>query len=167
MESEDSWRVDNAGRDLARTALFALGENAASGLVVVLAGHGPTGAAGVHAAQHLLECGVAVKLCCMGPAPDAELDRVRAAFVHAGGLELDPARLSDEKPDLIVDAVGGPPRSTRWVQAASISLVRLEIPPPSRHLRADPDRTSPPLWTMRLALRGNGVSLGSAGELFL
>lgn len=165
---EDSWRVENAGRDLARTAIFALGETLDSARVVVLTGDGPTGAAGVCAARYLAEEGVAVKLCHASPQVADHVSTARDAFLCAGGLEVAPERLAEEQPDLIVHALGGLAPVVRWARTGSASAIELELPSaPPKSREVDAPYTHPPLWTIRLALRGNGLSLGSAGELFL
>ncbi|MGF1667823.1 MAG: NAD(P)H-hydrate epimerase [Acidimicrobiia bacterium] len=171
--------MENAGRNLALTVIDRLGVDWSDRPITVLAGTGGNGGGGICAARHLANRGVDVTLVVsdpgrLGPVPVHQL----AVFNATDGRVLDPGRLSDLEPGLVVDALigyglGGPPRGVvaemiQWAADSTAPIVSLDVPSgidsatgrvPGVHVAAD--------VTLTLALPKTGLDVAAVGELWL
>lgn len=110
-------QTERAGSALAETAQALLAGRVEGKSIVVLAGVGPKGAAGMAAARHLHHAGTAVRVALSGPT--AELQEMashqyallREHGLEAWGLSLTPEQMAAQEPirwteaDLLVDAL--------------------------------------------------------------
>src|SRR5262249_459264 len=100
--------MENAGRNLASLSIQLVSHAWHDPLVVVLAGPGGNGGGGSWAARHLANHGAKVWLCLadaehLGSVPAYQ----RKVFASTPGTEVDSKKLTDSRPDLIVDALLG------------------------------------------------------------
>lgn len=102
--------VENAGRALAHLARQMLEQEVVDRPIVVLAGHGSSGAGGLAAARHLLNWGAWVQVVCASPGGDfAGAAAEQLAALLAMGAALAWAEDGWEIPpcDLLIDALIG------------------------------------------------------------
>jgi NAD(P)H-hydrate epimerase len=171
--------MENAGRDLALLAIELLGTGWEKANVIVLAGKGGNGGGGICAARHLANRDLNVKLCLSDPTNLRDVPNYqRKIFYFAGGAEIDQDRLSNERFDLIIDALIGyslrsSPHGTvleliEWANGTNASGLALDIPSGvdpttgetyGEHIKAN--------WTMTLALPKTGLNRENSGELYL
>jgi NAD(P)H-hydrate epimerase len=172
--------MENAGRNLAATAMERLGPEWATTPIVVLAGTGGNGGGGICAARHLANRGADVTVVVSEPASLAPVpaDQLRTYRGTGGRLEP-PGSLGELTPGLVVDAVigyslrRGPLRGKarvmiEWIARQAAPVVALDVPSGvdatsgatvSPHVRADA--------TLTLALPKMGLDVPAAGRVFL
>ena len=173
--------MEHAGAETARAAIEMLGEGWAGRRVLVLAGGGANGGAGLCAARWLAVRGVAVLAVLTRPAPAME----GAAAAQLRTLREAPARViawSDafdaSEADLVIDAVlgydgRGAPRGAEMalIRAAQSSLAAtLSLDVPSgidADTGAAPGVAVHPHRTLAFALPKRGLRRGNAGDLRL
>lgn len=100
--------MENAGRNLALTALRMVGSRWSEEKVVVLAGTGGNGGGGICAARHLANRGVEVTVVItdetrLTGVPRGQLE----VFRQTSGRQVSPTRLESLEPTLVVDAIVG------------------------------------------------------------
>ncbi len=171
--------MENAGRNLALQAIDVLGPAWRERHVLVLAGSGGNGGGGICAARHLANRGALVTVV---PAGALRADSVAAfqrhVFAAAGGREIETDAISNEHPDLVIDALIGyglsaPPRGRTaeliaWTHERATPVLSLDVPSGvDATSGAAPGSAIRPRWTMTLALPKTGLRPGACGELVL
>jgi NAD(P)H-hydrate epimerase len=171
--------MENAGRNLALLAVQFLGRNWRTADVVVLAGSGGNGGGGVCAARHLANHGCKVGLCLADPTRLGDVPAFqRKIFLSTRGREIEPAAISAQPVDLVVDALIGyglqasPKESVanliRWANGAGTPILSLDVPSGVDATTGEaPGECILPRWTMTLALPKTGLLPERTGELFL
>jgi NAD(P)H-hydrate epimerase len=171
--------MENAGRNLALTAIEMLGGGWRSAPIVVLAGTGGNGGGGICAARHLANRGADVTVVItrpedLSPVTADQLDVYRATSGRVESL----GRIARLESALIVDALigyslAGPPRGPAlemvdWAGSRAAPIVALDVPSgmdattgeaPGAHVRATA--------TMTLALPKRGLGVPVVGDLHL
>ena len=171
--------MENAGRNLALTAIEMLGHDWRRSSIVVLAGTGGNGGGGICAARHLANRGVDIIL--------VITDQKRLGEVSAKQLEVYEATsgrlaktgdLDSFSPSLVVDAVigyslSGLPKDTAldlimWSAAFIGPILSLDVPSGVDSTTGEtPGAHVSPTKTMTLALPKTGLDVESAGSLVL
>ncbi len=171
--------MENAGRNLALSAIDLLGDAWRSVPIVVLAGPGGNGGGGICAARHLANRAgdvtvVITSTADLGPVPASQLQTFKGTPGRLLALEdLDAAH-----PGLTIDAVigyslGGPPRGAalemiRWTHTEPAPVLALDVPSgidsttgeaPGDHVTAT--------RTLTLALPKTGLDTAAVGDLWL
>ncbi|MDA2918316.1 NAD(P)H-hydrate epimerase [Desulfobacterota bacterium AH_259_B03_O07] len=171
--------MENAGRNLALLAIEVLGNGWEKAKILVLAGTGGNGGGGVCAARHLANRAVKVAICLSKPEGLREVPAFqRKIYQFAGGREINLNKLSDEKFDLIVDALIGyslrsEPHGTildliHWANFNNSPILSLDIPSGVDSTTGDTyGEFIKPDWTMTLALPKNGLLPKRTGKLIL
>ena len=171
--------MENAGRNLALLAIELLGSEWRNASFMVLAGGGGNGGGGICAARHLANRNVNVRLCVSARRHlSKEAQWQRKIFQCAGGSEIAPDELSEQRPHLILDAlIGYGLRSTpdkraaeliEWANNSGTPILALDVPSGIDATTGDSRGVSiRPWWTMTLALPKTGLSAGGAGNLYL
>jgi len=131
--------MENAGRNLALSAIDMLGNNWQNTNIVVLAGTGGNGGGGICAARHLANKNMRVILCIsdfnrLGQIPAYQ----RKVFQSTSGMEILPGDLEHVKSDLIIDAIIGyslkssPRRAAlemiNWANQQNVEILSLDVP---------------------------------------
>lgn len=171
--------MENAGRNLALTAMGVLGPNWRRSNIVILAGSGGNGGGGICAARHLANRGAPVTVVVssedrLSPVPAEQL----RIFRGTPGVVANVGALLRLEPDLVVDSVigyslGGPPHGPalemiEWSRSRPTPVLSLDVPSgidsttgdaPGAHISAS--------LTMTLALPKSGLDVDAVGELSL
>lgn len=171
--------MENAGRNLALTAIRMLGDGWRSAQVLVLAGTGGNGGGGIAAARHLANRGVDVSVAItdeagLGEVPASQL----ATFRATPGRTADPGDLDGMSPELIIDAVigyslRGAPRGTaldfiEYANRSRAPLVSLDVPSGiDATTGSQPGSAIVPTATLTLALPKTGLAAPVAGDVVL
>jgi len=171
--------MENAGRNLALTALEMLGERRAGVPVVVLAGTGGNGGGGITAGRHLANRGVDVTVVVtdedrLGDVPRAQLGVFRGTDGRVERL----GDLAAARPALILDAVigyslGGALRGAslemvEWANASDVPVLALDVPSGIDSTTGDaPGAAVRATRTMTLALPKTGLDARAVGDLWL
>ena len=171
--------LENAGRELASTALDMLGPTLPTTRVVVVAGTGGNGGGGICAARHLANRGVDITVVVtdgdrLGAAARTQFDTYLLSPGRAGGLEL----LGDLRADLVIDAVigygidgvpGGPAAVLiDWAAELGAPVLSLDVPSgldSTTGLAAGARVVAS--RTLTLALPKTGLAAPEVGELWL
>ncbi|RMG68019.1 MAG: NAD(P)H-hydrate epimerase [Calditrichaeota bacterium] len=171
--------MENAGRNLALTAMERMGEDWQEARYVVLAGSGGNGGGGICAARHLANRGLEVLLCLTRPEGLSEVTAFQRHIYHnTGGREISVNELPGVRPSIILDAIigyslAGAPQGPalamiRWASAQSVPKIALDVPSgldatsgrtPGDYLHAD--------VTLTLALPKTGLLPEKTGKLLL
>lgn len=171
--------MENAGRNLALLSIDMLGSAWKDARILVLAGSGGNGGGGICAARHLANRSANVAVMIAEP---ERMNSVTAWQYHIysviPGYTVSCETISDEKPDLVVDALigyslHGAPRGNikeliNWTNSKSIPVLALDIPS-----GIDSSTGSAPgvyvtaTQTMTLALPKIGLKNPVAGEIIL
>jgi NAD(P)H-hydrate epimerase len=171
--------MENAGRNLALTAMDLLGTDWNLTPILVLAGSGGNGGGGITAARHLANRGADVTVAVtdehrLSEVPSAQLDLFRST----SGRLVDTHQIGQVEPSLVVDAIigyslRGEPVGTAlamiaYANDADATVLSLDVPSgldattgesPGESVAAD--------VTMTLALPKLGLGAASAGRLRL
>ena len=171
--------MENAGRNLALSAIEFLGEGWRKANIVVLAGTGGNGGGGICAARHLANRNVKVRLCLSNPNRLGEVPGFqRKIYESTSGIEVTMQNLKKESVDLILDAIIGyslqdAPRGSaleliRWANGTDAPVLALDVPSgvdsTTGTAHGDYVRAS---RTMTLALPKSGLLHEKTGDLFL
>jgi len=171
--------MENAGRNLAALALELVAQPCQAVQIVVLAGSGGNGGGGICAARHLANRGVTVRLCLSAPERLQEVPAYqRHIYGATAGVEISPAQLPKQSPDLIIDALlgyslTGAPRGMAaelidWANQSRTAILCLDLPSgvdattgetPGVYCRAHS--------TLTLALPKRGLLPDRTGQLLL
>jgi NAD(P)H-hydrate epimerase len=171
--------MENAGRELASTAIDMLGPAWDGARVAVVAGTGGNGGGGICAARHLANRGVEVTVVVtdvdrLGAAARTQFDTYLLSPGRAGGLEL----LGDLRAGLVIDAVigygingapGGPAGVLiDWTAELGAPVLSLDVPSGldsttglAAGARVAASRT------LTLALPKTGLAAPEVGDLWL
>lgn len=171
--------MENAGRNLAMTAMEMMGAQWKQASYVILAGSGGNGGGGICAARHLANRGLTVSLVItnlerLGEAPQFQ----RHIYHSAGGKELSLSDLQGKTMDLIIDAIIGyslqaAPRGAaqqliQWANSTKLPVLSLDVPSgvdsTTGETAGDSVRAT---RTMTLALPKTGLLPNCTGQLFL
>ena len=171
--------MENAGRNLASTAIESLGPDWRIESIVVLAGTGGNGGGGIGAARHLANRGGTVALVItdesrLGPVPAQQLGIYRGT----DGDVLTPEDLANLDPSLIVDALigyslTGPPRGAardliEWAESSEVRCLSLDVPSGVDSTTGEAEGVHiNAVQTMTLALPKTGLDVDAVGELVL
>jgi len=171
--------MENAGRNLALSAIDLQGENWQSANIVVLAGTGGNGGGGICAARHLANRDINVTLCVsnidrLGNVPSEQ----RKIFKATSGNEIEIENLDKLKPDLIIDAIIGyslksAPRGNAlemisWANQQNTKILSLDIPSGVNSTTGDTyGEFIKANRTLTLALPKTGLLPELTGDLFL
>jgi NAD(P)H-hydrate epimerase len=171
--------MENAGRNLAGTAMEMLGESWRGMQTVVLAGTGGNGGGGICCARHLVNRGVDVRLALTstGKLRGVPADQ-RKTYLSAGGKEVDHVQLTSLRPDLIIDAIIGysldsAPHGAAldlvlWAAECGAPILSLDIPSGTDSTTgATPGKSLVPDRTLTLALPKTGLAIAPTGDLYL
>jgi len=171
--------MENAGRNLALSAIDMLGNNWQNANIVVLSGTGGNGGGGICCARHLANRNLNVTLCITDKNKLGEVSFYqRKIFNVTPGIEIEPEDLEKLKPDLIIDAIIGyslksAPRGNalkmiNWANKQNTKILSLDVP-------SGVDSTSGKTYgafikanrTLTLALPKTGLLPEHTGKLFL
>ncbi len=171
--------MENAGSNLALTALEMLGDGWRRRKIVALAGTGGNGGGTICAARHLANRGVDVRLCLTRSDHLAEVSAYqRHVFASTSGREVTIGRLDIEPVELILDgligySLQGPAHGAaleliQWANGSGAPILSLDVP-------SGVDATSGEAGgefahadrTMTLALPKTGLDPKKTGELLL
>lgn len=171
--------MENAGRNLAHLTITMLGRGWQAARIVVLAGPGGNGGGGICAARHLANHRARVALCLSDPDHLQDVPAwQRKIFHQTTGREISAPWITEERPDLIVDALIGyglkaAPRGTaadliRWANGTGAPILALDVPSGVDSTTGEtPGDTIKPQQTMTLALPKTGLFRAATGDLFL
>ena len=171
--------MENAGRNLALSALDMLGNSWQNANIVVLSGKGGNGGGGICCARHLANRNLNVTLCITDKNKLGEVPLYqRKIYKETSGTETEIEHLQKLKPDLIIDAIIGyslksAPRGNalkmiNWANKQDTKILSLDVP-------SGVDSTSGKTYgafikanrTLTLALPKTGLLPELTGELFL
>ncbi len=171
--------MENAGRNLALTAIEMLGEEWRDGSILVMAGPGGNGGGGICAARHLANrgAGVAVVLSAaerLGEVPRQQLD----VYGASGGRIIAPSEVGWETPALVIDALigyslTGPLRSSAldlalWGNDVTAPVLSLDLPSGLDSTTGEAEgAVVMAMRTMTLALPKTGLGGEPSGDLLL
>ena len=171
--------MENAGRNLALSAIDILGSDWKNSKIIILCGTGGNGGGGICAARHLANRNANVKICLteknkFGTVPAYQ----HKVYRSTKGEEIVLSKLQYENPDLIIDAIIGyslksPPRGNslemiNWANSQPSKTLSLDVPSgvdtttgetPGKFIKAD--------RTLTLALPKTGLLTELAGDLYL
>lgn len=168
--------MENAGRNLAETAIAMLGARSQLSRILVLAGKGGNGGGGICAARHLANRRIHVALCMAEPLALFETAKWQyRVFSATPGRTVSAAHVGGESFDLIIDSLigAGAPLGIYaelidWANATGARLLALDIP---SGLDSTTGTADGPVIradvTMTLALPNTGLASGKAGNLLL
>ncbi len=171
--------MENAGRNLALLALELLGRQWQRASFLVLAGGGGNGGGGICAGRHLANRNLNVRLCLSEPNRMSEVAQwQRKIFQFAGGIEVTATELSNQKPDIILDALIGyglksspdlqVTQMIEWANNSGAPILALDIPSGLDATTGNsPGASIRPRWTMTLALPKTGLLPNLTGKLYL
>lgn len=171
--------MENAGRNLALTAISIMGKQWQTARYVIFAGTGGNGGGGICAARHLVNHGLNVKLCITNPKKLGEVPAYqRHIFQSTAGREILLKDFQNKSVDLIVDAIIGynlhdAPRGMalefiHQINELSVPILALDVPSgidstsgstPGEYIHATE--------TMTLALPKTGLLPDKVGRLYL
>jgi NAD(P)H-hydrate epimerase len=171
--------MENAGRNLAMTAMEMMGTKWKRASYVILAGAGGNGGGGICAARHLANRGLTTRLVVtdyqrLGEVPKFQ----RYIYQSAGGKEASLSDLQGESADLIIDAIIGyslqaAPRGAaqqliKWANKAELPILSLDVPSgvdsTTGEMMGDHIQASK---TMTLALPKTGLIPERTGQIVL
>lgn len=171
--------MENAGRNLALSAIDMLGDNWKVSNVVVLAGTGGNGGGGICCARHLANRNINTTLCITDIEKLGEVTSLqRKIYLSTLGKEIEVKNLDGLKPDLIIDAIIGyslksAPRGNAlemlsWANQQEAKILSLDVP-------SGVDAATGETYgefikagrTLTLALPKTGLLPELTGELFL
>ena len=171
--------MENAGRNLALSAIDLLGDLWTDTPIVVLAGTGGNGGGGICAARHLANRGADVAVVVtdelrLGSVPRVQLD----VFNGTDGSVVPFDDVAGLQPGLILDAIigyslGGAPRGAAldmigWAAAQPVPVLSLDVPSGIDSTSgAAPGAAIAATRTMTLALPKTGLDAAAVGELWL
>ena len=171
--------MENAGRNLAITAMRFLGSAWQTSSIVVLAGTGGNGGGGIGAAKHLANRGGDVSVVItdeerLGRAPAQQL----AIYRGTRGRVLSSDDVSSLDPSLILDAVigyslVGPPRGRtghmiEWAEEVKAPCLSLDVPSGIDSTTGEAQGVHvTAAVTVTLALPKTGLDVGAVGALRL
>lgn len=171
--------MENAGRNLALSAIDLLGSDWQRSVIVVLAGTGGNGGGGIAAARHLANRGAHVTVAVtdrarLGPVPTTQLD----VFGGTDGRLVHLAELAGATPGLVIDALigyslAGAPRGTardmiEWCGATGAPVLSLDVPSGLDSTSgAAPGVVVEATRTLTLALPKQGLAAPQVGDLWL
>lgn len=170
--------MENAGRNLAATAIEMLGADWRTAPVVVLAGTGGNGGGGLAAGRHLANRGVAVTAVLVDEPRPAGVTRAQLdLYRHAGG-EVSGAAGAVDEAALIVDAIVGygllsAPRGRvadliSFADASPAPVLALDVPSGVDATSGEtPGVAVCAAATMTLALPKTGLAAPGVGALYL
>ena len=171
--------MENAGRNLALSAIRLLGPDWRTGSIVVLAGTGGNGGGGICAARHLANRGgdVVVVLTDADHLREVPAQQL-AIYGGTAGRIASPDDLQSLHPALILDAVigyslAGPPRGTardmiEWAGESAAPRLSLDVPSGIDSTTGDaPGIHVMATETMTLALPKTGLDVDAAGDVWL
>ena len=171
--------MENAGRNLALSAIDILGNAWQKANIVVLSGIGGNGGGGICAARHLANRNGNVKVCITNPEKLKEVSTYQhKIYLSAKGLEIGINDLPNEKPDLIIDAVIGynlksAPRGyslemINWANSQPAKILSLDVPSGVNTTTGDtPGAFIKAERTLTLALPKIGLLPELTGDLYL
>ncbi|MDH3500465.1 MAG: NAD(P)H-hydrate epimerase [Acidimicrobiia bacterium] len=172
--------MENAGRNLAATAIEMLGEAWTTKPIVVLAGTGGNGGGGIAGARHLANREANVTLAVTNPSRLGEVpaSQLRVYTGTEGRLVAFEALNNAEPPALVIDAaigysLSGPPRGPtlemiEFANATSAAVLSLDTPSGLDTTTGDaPGTVVQATTTMTLALPKVGLRSNRAGALIL
>ncbi len=171
--------MENAGRNLALSAIDILGKKWQSAKIIVLCGTGGNGGGGICAARHLANRNIDVKICI------TDINKLKPVtlfqkkvFNSTKGAQIEIEELQKQKPDLIIDAIigyslkvaptGNSLKMINWVNNLDRKILSLDVPSgvntndgstPGEYIKTD--------RTLTLALPKTGLLPDLTGELFL
>ncbi|NOX89284.1 MAG: NAD(P)H-hydrate epimerase [Calditrichaeota bacterium] len=171
--------MENAGRNLALTAMEIMGDGWKDAAYLILAGTGGNGGGGICAARHLANRGLKVYLCITNPDRLGEMPAIqRKIYRAANGTEVLLSDLDKIQPTIILDAVigynlkqapAGPAlEMIRWANQSDALKLSLDTPSgvdstsgetPGEFIRA--------AKTLTLALPKTGLLPEKTGDLIL
>ncbi len=171
--------MENAGRNLALSAMDMLGNKWQDANIVVLSGTGGNGGGGICAARHLANRNVNITLCITDRKKLAVVSSLqRKIYQSAFGKEIEVENLHKLKPDLIIDAIIGyslksAPRGKvlkmiNWANQQKAKILSLDVPSGvdsttgktcNEYIKAN--------RTLTLALPKTGLLPELTGDLFL
>ncbi len=171
--------MENAGRNLARLAIDVLGRGWQTARIVVLVGRGGNGGGGICAARHLANRRAQVAVCLADPDHLGDVPVFQwKIFRETSGREVKAARITEERADLVLDALIGyslqeAPRGTaadliHWANGSHAPILALDLPSGVDATTGEtPGESINSRWTMTLALPKTGLLTASTGDLFL
>jgi len=171
--------MENAGRNLALSAIDMLGENWKDAKIVILSGTGGNGGGGICAARHLANRNVNITLCITNIEKLREVPKYqRKIYQSTLGKEIKVKNIERLKPDLIIDGiigyslksapVGKALEMINWANRQEAKVLSLDVPSGvdsstgetyGKFIKAD--------RTLTLALPKSGLLPELTGELFL
>jgi NAD(P)H-hydrate epimerase len=171
--------MENAGHNLALTAMEMMGNYWEQAAYVILAGSGGNGGGGICAAKHLANRGLAVRLVVtdyqrLGDIPQFQ----RKIFQSTRGREVLLSDIQGESADLIIDAIIGyslqaAPRGAaqqfiQWANKTELPILSLDVPSGMDSTTAEtPGDYIQASKTMTLALPKTGLIPQRTGQLVL
>lgn len=171
--------MENAGRNLALSAIDILGNTWQKAKIVVLCGTGGNGGGGICAARHLANRNTNVKICITNSEKLKEVPAYQLeVYRSTSGIEIGINELPNEKPDLIIDAVIGYslksyPRGyslemINWANNQPAIILSLDVPSGVNTTTGDtPGAFIKPERTLTLALPKTGLLPELTGDLYL
>lgn len=171
--------MENAGRELASTAIEMLGDGWQSSSIVVIAGRGGNGGGGTCAARHLSNRGVDVTVVLTDPDRLTEATETQfGVFRATAGRVVDASGVASINADLVIDAVIGyglrdAPRDTvgdlvRWMASQTAQILSLDVPSGIDATTGDaPGDHVVAAATLTLALPKTGLAASDVGRLSL
>jgi len=171
--------MENAGRNLALSAIDILSDTWQKAEIVVLCGTGGNGGGGICAARHLANRNTNVKICITNSEKLKEVPAYQLeVYRSTSGIEIELNELLNEKPDLIIDAIIGynlksAPRGyslemINWANSQPAKILSLDVPSgvntttgntPGAFIKAE--------RTLTLALPKIGLLPELTGDLYL
>jgi NAD(P)H-hydrate epimerase len=171
--------MENAGRNLALTAISLMEKQWQTARYVIFAGTGGNGGGGICAARHLANHDLNVQLCITNPEKLGEVPSYqRHIFKSTAGREILLANLKNRSVDIIIDAIIGyslrdAPEGIAleficMANELSVPILALDVPSgidstsgdaPGEHIHATE--------TMTLALPKTGLLPDKTGRLYL
>jgi len=171
--------MENAGRTLAQVAIDMLGRGWQAARILVLAGPGGNGGGGICAARHLANHRGRVALGLSDPDRLRDVPAMqRKIFQQTQGREIEISQVTEQRPDLIVDALigyslKGAPRGMaadliRWANDTGVPILALDVPSGIDSTTGEtPGDAIKPQRTLTLALPKTGLFRAATGDLFL
>jgi NAD(P)H-hydrate epimerase len=171
--------MENAGRNLALSAMEMMGPRWRKAAYLVLAGTGGNGGGGICTARYLANRDLNVSLVFTDAQRLGEIPKYqRKIFQSAGGREVSLSDLQVESTDLIIDAIIGyslqaTPRGTaqqliQWANSTKLPILSLDVPSGVDSTTGEAAGDSVlATRTMTLALPKTGLKPAHTGQLDL